>query len=133
MLDKFAGYKTQIRVLEKKLKEMDHSKLNPAKVKELTEAIQNLKNIVKEKEDKREERRKKKEEAAKAAPAEAPKAEASTQPEVVKESAPTPTEEVVKEADVNKFAIDSKVEPIRGTPGSWGSVIREAGVNGDPL
>lgn len=132
MIDKFAGFKTQIRILEKKLKEMDHSKLSPAKVKEVTEAIKNLKDLVKEKEDKREERKKKKEEAAKTE--EAPKVEATATPtEVVKESAPAPTEEVVKEADVNKFAIDSRVEPIRGTAGSWGVIIREAGTNGDPL
>jgi|SRR5579864_940975 len=133
MLEKFAGYKTQIRVLEKKLKEMDHSKLSPAKVKEVTEAIQNLKSLVKEKEDKRIERKKKKEEAAASKPVETPKVEAVAQPaEVVKESSPAPTE-VTKESTVEKFAVDSKVEPIRGTPGSWGTVIREAGVNGDPL
>jgi hypothetical protein len=128
MLDKFAGYKTEIRILEKKLKELDHTKLNPTKVKELTEAIKNLKEIVKEKEDKREDRKKKKEEAAKAAPV-----EATVQPtEVVKESLTTPTE-VTKESDTTHFAIDAKVEPTRGTPGSWGTVIRSSGTNGDPL
>ena len=128
MLDKFAGYKTEIRILEKKLKELDHTKLNPTKVKELTEAIKNLKEIVKEKEDKREDRKKKKEEAAKAAPV-----EATVQPtEVVKESLTTPIE-VTKESDTTHFAIDAKVEPTRGTPGSWGTVIRSSGTNGDPL
>jgi len=130
MLDKLAGLATQIRDLERSLKEMDTKKANPTKVKEITDVIKDLKSMLEEKKQKKEERRKKKEESAKAEP----KVEATVQPtEVVKESAPTPTEEVVKEADVNKFAIDSKVEPIRGTPGSWGVVIREAGINGDPL
>ena len=119
MLDKYAGFKTQIRSLEKQLKEMDHSKLNPAKVKEVTEAIKNLKDIVKEKEEKRDERRKKKEEASKPAEVEA----AVVPTEVVKESSPVPTEEVVKESSVEKWAIDSKVESTRGT-GSWGYVMR---------
>jgi uncharacterized C2H2 Zn-finger protein len=65
MIDKLAGYKTQIRVLERKLKELDHTKLNPSKVKEMTEAIKNLKDLVQEKEQKREERRRAKEEKAK--------------------------------------------------------------------
>lgn len=132
MIDKLGGFKTQIRVLEKKLKEMDHSKLSPAKVKEVTEAIKNLKDLVKEKEDKREERKRKKDEAAKAQPVEAPKVEAIQTPEVVKESAPA-TSEVTKESETTHFAVDAKVEPTRGTPGSWGTVIRSSGTNGDPL
>jgi hypothetical protein len=64
MMNLFAGYKTQIRVLERKLKELDHTKLNPAKVNEITEAIKSLKELVKEKEQKREERRKGKEQKA---------------------------------------------------------------------
>lgn len=64
MIDKFAGLPTQIRQLEKRLKEMDASKVKPALVKEITDTIQNLKNMLKEKMDKREERRKAKEQAA---------------------------------------------------------------------
>ena len=64
MIDKLAGYKTQVRVLEKKLKEMDSTKLDPAKVKQITDALKDLKELIKEKEDKREQRRKSKEEAA---------------------------------------------------------------------
>lgn len=77
MIDKLAGYKTQIRVLEKKLKELDHTKLNPSKVNEITEAIKNLKELVQEKEQKREERRKAKEEKAKEVEA-SPKVEDGT-------------------------------------------------------
>src|SRR5579863_1644924 len=64
MIDKSAGLPTQIRQLEKKLKDMDASKIKPALIKEITDTIQNLKNLLKEKMDKREERRKAKEQAA---------------------------------------------------------------------
>jgi hypothetical protein len=126
-MDKLAGLATQVRDLKRRLKEMDTKKANPAKIKEITDVIKDLEHMLEDKKQKQEERRKKKEEAAKSAPV-----EATTQPEVAKESAPI-TPEVTKESTVEKFAIDSKVEPIRGTPGSWGTVIREAGVNGDPL
>jgi hypothetical protein len=144
MLDIYAGYKTQIRVLERQLKELDHTKLDPTKVKELTDTIKNLKDLVKEKEDKREERRKKKQEAEASKPSKefvvgTPKAEASSEnsgdirkPEL-KYNSSTEVSVETKEASVEKFAIDSKVEPVRGTPGSWGLVMREAGINGDPL
>jgi hypothetical protein len=138
MIDKLAGYKTQVRQLEKQLKELDPSKkADSTKMKEVTELIKNLKDIIREKEEKKEERRKKREEAEKAEPKpaeETPKAEAAAQPtEVIKESAPAPVEEVTKESTVEKLAVDDAVEPVRGKPGSRGTVIRAPGVNGDPL
>lgn len=126
---KFSGLATQLRELRKRFESMDTSKEDPTKVRELRDLIKDLEEDLASKKKQKEERAK-----AKATPPEAPKVEAAVVPtEVVKESAPAPTEEVVKEADVNKFAIDSRVEPIRGTAGSVGVVIREAGVNGDPL
>ena len=65
MIDKLAGLPTQIRQLEKRLKEMDGSKIKPALIKEITDTIQNLKTLLKEKLDKREGRRKAKEDKAK--------------------------------------------------------------------
>lgn len=125
MNSKFAGLATQLRELRKRFESMDTSKEDPAKVRELRDLIKDLEEDLAAKKKQKEERAKVK--------SEAPKVEAAPQiPEVVKESAPTPTE-VTKESTVEKFAIDSKVEPIRGTPGSWGTVIREAGINGDPL
>lgn len=64
MIDKLAGLPTQIRQLEKRLKEMDASKVKPALVKELTDTIKNLKEMLKEKQDKKEQRAKAKEEKA---------------------------------------------------------------------
>lgn len=64
MIDKLAGLPTQIRQLEKRLKEMDGSKVKPAVLKEITDTIQNLKNLLKEKMDKREQRKKDKEQKA---------------------------------------------------------------------
>ena len=135
MLDKLAGYKTQVRLLEKQLKELDPSKKHDStKMKEVTELLKNLKDIIKEKEDKREERRKKKEEAAKVESKpveETPKVEAAATPtEVVKESLTTPTE-VVKESSVEKWAIDAKVESSRGT-GSWGYIMRNDWADNNP-
>ena len=101
MLDKFAGYKTQIRVLERKLKELDHTKLNPSKVKELTEAIKNLKDLVQEKEQKREERRKAKEEKAK-------EVEAAPKPEVEDGKVILPKDEFIKEHE----HIDELLKPV---------------------
>lgn len=119
-MDKLAGLFTQISDLKKKLKKHDPSK-NPKLYKETLDALEAA-------EKRYEEQKKRKADREKA------KTEAAVQPtEVVKESAPEPTEEVVKESTVEKFAIDSKVEPIRGAAGSWGLVMREAGVNGDPL
>ena len=63
MIDKLAGLPTQIRQLEKRLKEMDASKVKPALVKEITDTIKNLKDMLKEKQDKREQRKKDKESA----------------------------------------------------------------------
>src|SRR6185295_10133184 len=64
MIDKLAGLPTQIRQLEKRLKDMDASKVKPALVKEITDTIKNLKDMLKEKQDKREQRKKDKEEKA---------------------------------------------------------------------
>jgi len=64
MIDKTAGLPTQIRQLEKRLKEMDASKIKPALVKEITDTIQNLKNMLKEKMEKKEQRKKDKEQKA---------------------------------------------------------------------
>lgn len=64
MIDKLAGLPTQIRQLEKRLKEMDASKVKPALVKEITDTIKNLKDMLKEKQDKRDQRKKDKEEKA---------------------------------------------------------------------
>lgn len=58
MIDKLAGLPTQIRQLEKRLKEMDGSKVKPALIKEITDTIQNLKTLLKEKMDKKEQRKK---------------------------------------------------------------------------
>jgi len=124
MIDRLAGLFTQIHELKEKLKKHNPSK-NPKLYKETLDALEAA-------EKRYAEQRKRKDERAKAKE-ETPKAEASTQPtEVVKESLTT-SPEVTKESTVEKFAIDSRVEPIRGTPGSWGVVIREANINGDPL
>ncbi len=101
MINLFAGYKTQIRVLERKLKELDHTKLNPSKVKELTEAIKNLKDLVQEKEQKREERRKAKEEKAK-------EVEAAPKPEVEDNKVILPKDEFIKEHE----HIDELLKPV---------------------
>lgn len=63
-MDKIAGLPTQIRQLEKRLKELDAAKVKPAVIKELTDTINNLKSLLKEKQDKREQRRKDKEQKA---------------------------------------------------------------------
>ena len=101
MINLFAGYKTQIRVLERKLKELDHTKLNPSKVKELTEAIKNLKDLVQEKEQKREERRKAKEDKAK-------EIEAAPKPEVEDNKVILPKDEFIKEHE----HIDELLKPV---------------------
>jgi len=64
MIDKLAGLPTQIRQLEKRLKEMDGSKVKPSVLKEITDTIQNLKNLLKEKTEKREQRKRDKEQKA---------------------------------------------------------------------
>src|ERR1035437_10442303 len=64
MIDKTAGLPTQIRQLERRLKEMDASKIKPALVKEITVTIQNLKTLLKEKMDTKEQRKKDKAQAA---------------------------------------------------------------------
>lgn len=157
MLDKLAGLPTQIRQLEKRLKEMDASKVKPALVKEITDTINNLKNMLKEKQEKREQRKKDKEQKA----AETSKEEVTVEADAITDKvekdpkiAPaiiTPdslkekekiVEKVEKSPEIAphlvseqkpKFKIDDKVEPIRGGTGSWGHVMREADVNGDPL
>src|SRR5216684_8503273 len=63
MIDKIAGLPTQIRNLEKRLKEMDASKVKPALIKEITDTIKNLKDMLKEKQEKKEQRKKDKEQA----------------------------------------------------------------------
>lgn len=92
MIDKLAGYKTQIRVLERKLKELDHTKLSPSKVNEITDAIKNLKEIVKEKEQKREERRKGKEQTAQEVEKEAINIPSATEVGAVSQNAPAPAD-----------------------------------------
>lgn len=170
MIDITAGLATQIRNLERRLKEIDTAKENPTKVKEITDVIKDLKEMLKEKMDKKEQRKKIKEEKAKAstppaptpAPAEEVKVESNAvtdkveadpkvAPHVIVPDSLKKHDEIVKKvendpkiaphiisdqepkADLHKFSIDDKVEPIRGEPGSWGQVMREADVNGDPL
>jgi hypothetical protein len=234
MIDKTAGLPTQIRNLEKRLKEMDASKVKPALIKEITDTIKNLKDMLKEKQEKKEQRAKAKAEKpqeveAVAVPmagnigATAPnavtpsqpgqpeatpddqkvncplcggitfndqaalqqhmefthasdiaptnpgqkldKTVAAVDPNVVKKVETDPklapgvivpdsvkkhddiVDRVEKDpkiaphiisdqepkAELEKFAVDDKVEPIRGATGSWGHVMRPSGINGDPL
>jgi len=58
MLEKLAGLPTQIRDLERRLKELDTKKIKPTVIKELTDTIKNLKELLKEKMDKKEQRKK---------------------------------------------------------------------------
>lgn len=240
MIDKLAGIPAQIRALEKRLKEIDASKAKPAVIKEITDTIQNLKTLLKEKMEKKEQRKKDKELASKEvekeaisvpnaanigavapntiAPTNAPgspeatpssaddnkvscplcggmtfndqaayqqhmefthasdimptvpgqkleKTVAAVDPAVVNkvetdpkiapavtipdslkkhdeivdkvEKDPKVAPHIISEqeptAELQKFSIDDKVEPIRGASGSWGQVMRPSGINGDPL
>lgn len=106
MIDKTAGLPTQIRQLEKRLKEMDASKVKPALVKEITDTIKNLKDMLKEKQEKRELRKKEKAEktqeveaANPAAPGQigavAPNAVTTTQPGQPEATPTTPDDKKV--------------------------------------
>src|ERR1700688_1627572 len=59
-----SGLATQIRDLERRLKEFDTKKVNPTKVKEVTDLIKDLKQMLQEKKDKKEQRKKDKEQKA---------------------------------------------------------------------
>ena len=65
MIEKLAGLPGQIRALERRLKDMDASKVKPSMLKEITDTINNLKSLLKEKLEKKEQRKKQKEEASK--------------------------------------------------------------------
>src|ERR1035437_5052087 len=98
MIDKTAGLPTQIRQLERRLKEMDASKIKPALVKEITDTIQNLKTLLKEKMDKKEQRKK-------------DKAQAAVPQEVEKEAISVPNA-----ADVGAVAPNNVVPQAPGAP-----------------
>jgi len=106
MIDKTAGLPTQIRNLEKRLKEMDASKVKPVLIKEITDTIKNLKDMLKEKQEKREQRKKEKSEKAQeveaanpAAPGQigavAPNAVTTTQPGQPEATPTTPDDKKV--------------------------------------
>lgn len=157
MIDKLAGIPTQIRVLEKKLKDMDASKIKPALIKEITDTIQNLKNLLKEKMEKREERRKAKEQKAAESSTEEVKVEADAitdkvekdpkvaphiiTPDSLKEheklvenveKSPAVAPHVISEekpkAELPKYSIDDVVVPSRGEE-SMGRVLRHDSPN----
>ncbi len=107
MIDKLAGLPTQIRQLEKRLKEMDASKVKPALVKEITDTIKNLKDMLKEKQDKREQRKKDKEEKAQeveAAPVGAAPAMGATAPNGVPANTPGQPEATPTTPDDQKIS-----------------------------
>lgn len=107
MIDKLAGLPTQIRQLEKRLKEMDASKVKPALVKEITDTIKNLKDMLKEKQEKSELRKKNKMEKVQeveAAPLGAAPAIGATAPNAVPATMPGQPEATPTTPDDQKIS-----------------------------
>jgi hypothetical protein len=192
MSDKIAGIYTQVRLLRKRLKELDTATADPAEISAVADALEKLevrlerhqtqkkqrqeqkeKMVLEEKKKQEEAQRKQERELqneldflkGKTILKEEPKVETPvetatipnaptevinstpvTEPTPVQsapasvQAEPAPVEELPlaasteKKTDLNVFALDAIVEPVRGTPGSWGRVMRYDGPKGkDPL
>jgi hypothetical protein len=149
MIDIIAGLTTKLRQLKKRFDELDMTKAKPEEVKATADALAAVEALLLKEKEKKQKRQEAKEEAAKEAPAkEEPAKTVEAEEKVEDGKVVMPKDEfveeheriqeilepVVKEKETQekelervkkaKFDIDDKVEPVRGSSGSKGRVMR---------